>query len=423
MSNKEERMKRNLFFPLTCAVIVATLSACTETSTTPPPQGDGIPITSEVVWTVAHREANVSMNTIRFDASGQFGIALSYYDGRGSFTTDKGNTWQPVNLIQWIGQTGSFDFGLPTIADAQTAWLEVIRMQDRRLFLGSTISGGRTWTFKEFPHSEIFNKSIRLSVSTIYAFQRRQFADWGLWRQRKDFYLSVDGGSSWSPRSLPHYVIDMALAAAKTIIAATASDSTRYATSSLLISTDEGLSWKTTYTDTLWYFHYVFFPTPSEGIAIAARYRTDIDSTRLRQAVFRTSNGGNTWTKTYEFNMPWRDKYSSSIMSAAILFAVPPTWILHIHYSFTGSGGINIDRYRSDDNGLTWAYLENLRGYYYEPAFAPPDWKVGIRGNQLTQDGGRTWQVKPWLITQAFFTSPYEVFAVKDSMILRGVAP
>ncbi|MBM4170183.1 MAG: exo-alpha-sialidase [Ignavibacteria bacterium] len=415
-------MKRSLFFAFLCVVIAATLSACSEMSTTPP-HGERTPITTDVAWTVIHREPKISLNSIRFDPSGQFGIALSYYDGRGSYTTDKGNSWQPLNLTQWLGQAGSFDFGKPTIADAQTAWLEVSSIQDRRLFLGSTSNGGHSWTFKEFPHSDIFNTSIRSSLSTICVFQRGQLADWGSWSRRREFYISVDGGTSWSQRSLPDYVVDMALVEGRTIVTATASDSTRYAISSLLISTDEGQSWRTVLRDTLWYFHGVFFPTPSAGIVIAARYRTDIDSTRLRQAVFRTLDAGNTWTKTYEFSIPWRDKYYSSIMSAAILFAVPPTWILHIHYSFTGSGGLNIDRYRSDDNGLTWAYLENLRGYYYEPAFAPPDWKVGIRGNQMTQDGGRTWQVKSWLITRAIFPNPYEVFAVKDSLILRGTAP
>ncbi len=409
------------------AVISVVMLACQEERIISPehipPEKEKIPITLDIAWKVIHTDPNVQFNAIRFDPSGIFGMAYSW-DGRGLFTNDGGSTWRPLDLTQWLGL--SVSFSEVTIADTRTAWISAYRMQEERLFFGSTEDAGNTWSFKEFPHNKMFQvaATIRPSNSTIYVFESAGLAfEWWPWDRKKAFYVSVDGGTSWSQRSVSDYILDIAAISPRTIMAAVASDSTRNAVSSLLISNDDGASWRTSLTDTLWYFHHVYFTTPSEGIAVAARYRSDMDSTRLRQAVFRTSDGGNSWNKTHEFSIPWRGKYFGSRTGAGIIFAVPPTWILEVSYSFTGSGGFNIDRYRSDDNGQTWAYLEHLRGYYYAPAFAPPEWKIGIRGNQMTQDGGRTWQVKPWLITRAFFTSPYEVFAVKDSLILRGVAP
>jgi|GEM_PF-6539163 len=416
-------MKRNLFLPFLCAVIAAGLSSCSETSAPPPPQGDGIPITSEVVWTAIHSDRNVQFQTVRFDPSGTFGMAYSW-DGRGASTHDGGKTWRPFDLTQWLGHSDGFSY--VTIADTRTAWLNAYDIQNTRMFFGLTEDAGNTWTFKEFPHMSAFQfaGALRPSKNAIYVRESATpsfGAHW--WDKKRVLFVSLDGGASWSRRSTSDYILALAAVSPGTIMAAVASDSTRYAVSSLLISSDDGASWRASLTDTLWYFHGMHFATPTEGIAVAARYRTDMDSSRLTQAVFRTSDGGTSWKKTYELSVPWRGEYYSSRTAAGVLFAVPPVWMLNVSYSFTGSGGSNIDRYRSDDNGLTWAYLENLRGYYYEPAWAPPDWKIGIRGNQMTQDGGRTWQVKPWLITQAFFTTPYEVFAVKDSLILRGVAP
>jgi len=415
-------MKIDRLLPISLLVLSFVMSACQKDEIIPPEE-EKTPISNEILWTVIQQDRNLAFQTIHFDPSGMFGMAYSG-DGRGYSTHDAGKTWRAFNLTQWLDQSGGFSYA--TIADTKMAWMNAYDIHGSRMFFGSTEDAGNTWTFKEFPYTRTFQipAAIRPSNKAIYVFESASLPfEWSPWYRKRSMFVSLDGGASWGQRSLADYILAVAPVTASTIMVAAASDSTRYAISSLFISSDNGATWKPSLTDSLWYFHGIHFATSTQGIAVAARYRTDMDSSRLAQAVFRTLDGGITWKKTYELSVPWRGKDYASRTTAGILFAAPPVWVLDISYSFTGSGGLNIDRYRSDDNGLNWAYLENLRGYYYEPAFAPPDWKVGIRGNQMTQDGGRTWHVKSWLITRAFFTSPYQVFAVKDSLILRGTAP
>lgn len=403
------------------AVISVVMLACQEERIISPehipPEQEKIPITRDIAWKVIHTDPNVQFHAIQFDPSGNFGMAYSVLDGRGYYTNNRGSTWRQFDLTKRVGLPANFS--QVTIADTRTAWISARSTDYTQLFFGLTRDGGTTWIFKPFTGGLIRPWGVaRPSADHIFV-----FGSDGEGRLLRSLWVSNDAGGSWNEKPMSAYVVGLAAPTPQIVVALVANERSPLANSAILVSSDGTSSWKTAYADTVWYFHTVHLATALDGIAVAARYKSDMHSNRLRQAFFRTNDGGNTWSLSFEFSIPWRGPYYSSRTGGHMIFSSPPTWLMGITYQFTGSGGINLDHYRSDDNGQTWAYLENLRGYYYAPTFSPPDWKIGIRGNQMTQDGGRTWQVKPWLITRAFFTSPYEVFAVKDSLILRGTAP
>lgn len=193
--------------------------------------------------------------------------------------------------------------------------------------------------------------------------------------------------------------------------------------SALYYSNDGGTSWKkanidTTGSGTGYRYYWTQFLSTKTAIC-AATWSTPAPQTLV--GIFRTADGGANWERVYQTAL----LYTSRGGGAVFVLARSPRVLLR---TITDDNRFMYFTYNSDDDGLTWIPTGSWAGSsqpysYYTPTFAPPDWRIGISGPWMTQDGGKSWNQKSWYVANAAFLNAYEVIGVRDSVILRGTAP
>jgi len=126
-------------------------------------------------------------------------------------------------------------------------------------------------------------------------------------------------------------------------------------------TTDGGLTWKQsdklTANDKSLHERFGFSVAIDSDLVVAGAYRVDDDGSRSGSSyIFRTTDGGLTWTQTGELATPARDHEFG--ISVAISGDVA---VLGTHYNDdldSGSGSAHV--FRTDDDGLTWAQTDVL---------------------------------------------------------------
>ncbi len=352
-----------------------------------------VPITSEIKWEVilTDSRANFGLGAgVAFDSSATFGLVR----GSGGWfrTVDGGRNWF---FLEALGSGPQLNIVSPTVA---YAWRPPVRTED----------GGKTWYALSGP----FSASAGFEPAAEYV----AFA----W-ENQNLWRTEDGGRSWTATSLSKRVIDVTSANGKNIVAVVQDSSSEV----LFFSADAGRSWERGAVDTTtlrnsgrgWLFQAARMRDSEIGVAGASTFRDASDSSlNVRtEGIFRTSDGGRTWEKVFEFRV---------LGNALISFthAKFPRW----HILARSGSRLNPKAYVSEDDGRTWEAGADgdFRVYdYYRPSFAPPDWRIGIAGPYMTQDGGKTWTERSWYVRNAAFLNAYEVIGVRDSVILRGTAP
>jgi len=235
-------------------------------------------------------------------------------------------------------------------------------------------------------------------------------------------WKTENAGNSWTQIGKPEGDI-YGLATVDGINLVVGSSPLLSAVTTLYYSSDGGNSWAkanidTTGSSTGYRYYSTRFLSAMTAICVA-RWSTANRQTLV--GIFRTTDGGASWKKVYESLVPYRPGGPA----IDFLLARSPRLLLRVSVD---DARFNYFTYNSDDDGLTWTATGNWFGgdqpySYYTPTFAPPDWRIGISGPWMTQDGGKSWTKKSWYVANAAFLNPYEVIGVRDSVILRGTAP
>ncbi len=346
---------------------------------------------------------------VHFDPSGKFGYAIGRdfidrYKDRCLVTRDGGKTWPEDFECKLRGMV---------FLDSTTGY------RTHTPFYKTT-DGGQTVT----PMSIPVDGSLRpISANTLILFPSDD---------RRSLLKSDDGGFSWQRIALPkeRFWVD-SFDGRNIIVIGKSDEGLRYG-KHILYSSDGGATWTLANIDTTeftrssvdWQLSRVQFSNSTHAHAVVTVMLEDaLELYKKRRVVLlRTIDSGRTWHKAHETEVTARygDRYSMGITTHFPL-AKSPQWIWNVVYDDRRE---STKSYVSNDDGRMWEYAGEfgLGPPYqlYIPTFAPPNWKIGISGNLMTFDGGKTWTKMPWYVRAAAFIGPTEVIAVRDSLILKG---
>ncbi|MBM3300099.1 MAG: hypothetical protein FJ217_16660 [Ignavibacteria bacterium] len=372
----------------------------------PPPAPRQKPIIDSIDWkpitttSVDFRFWGASPR-IAFDPSGTLGFA------RGSSpswmrTTDGGKTWMGP-------EEGGLNIKVLS-KEVTYRWWPLAKSTD----------SGVTWNWLQLPDAD----------AQVLVVRSGDIAAWKttaptIWR-------TTDDGLGWLRVDLSGNVRSVA-----------SFDGSRFASAAngkLHISIDGRLTWQerpfvdATTPEAEWAFDAIWF-SDAQTLVSTAQSKDSVARANgyIRRGVFRSLDGGISWSEVHVRNMGWstyQTPYPTNTVGYS--FIDPRSWIILIVHK--GSSGMEVAYvFISDDEGNSCTDLPNL-GYlsgffnmYYKPAFAPPNWKVGLAGRYMTRDGGKTSSEQkewaPFYTSAAYFLNPYEVIALYNFTIYRGTAP
>jgi len=362
-----------------------------------------VPITSDVKWQVIFSDPRAKFGfrpTLAFDSSGTFGFAIG--DQQSYFrTTDGGGSWLVIPP-----DGGGWDLFITSKSVAY-----------RFYPFQRTDDAGKSWHTISTPTT--FGTIMPVTENLFYFFA---FDTVNGTSHRTTSWKTENGGNSWTQLGTPAGAT-FGLATADGInLVVSVQGSPVSLLSTLFYSNDGGTTWTkgnidTTGSGTGYRYYWTQFLSTKTAMCVAT-WSTPTPQTLV--GIFRTTDGGANWNKVYQTALP----YTSGGGAVFFLLARSPRLLVQVIINPARS---NYFTYNSDDDGLTWTATGNWFGgsqpySYYTPTFAPPDWRIGISGPWMTQDGGKTWTQKSWYVANAAFLSPYEVIGVRDTVILRGTA-
>ncbi len=311
------------------------------------------------------------------------------YSGRLSHTTDGGTSWQPSTRAagDYFGTLTALQF-----SDALHGWAvggggEVL----------ATTDGGLTWT------AQTSNTSAGLSA--VHFVDRSN--GWAVGDQGTIIHTS-DGGATWASQSsgTSYDLTGVTFTDAQTGWATgqTFTPYDDYSSGVILHTTDGGQHWTTQYASPF------DLNTMNAGVAFSAVTFTDAqdgwavgetqgsDSTFNSTVIMHTSDAGATWTKQLDFSPPY-----VSMEDDATLTSVACTDAEHA--VAVGYDDDNAEIWRTTNGGQTWTRVaQKLWPRYGQPSLsdvvfadATHGWAVG--GGEFgraayiihTSDGGATW--------------------------------
>ncbi|WP_242929171.1 YCF48-related protein [Pontibacter vulgaris] len=308
-------------------------------------------------------------------------------------TTDGGETWTPLSNR--------------LVPDA--AYSLYFLNENVGFFAGDngaihkTTDGGHTWQWISFQNARIDATSIYgihfINVNVGYATGARG-----------RIVKTTDGGITWTEYAFTYNNIgDMAFP----------SSTTGYALGSELYkTTDKGATWKTVNTgldESMNYYRLAQFFSADTGYVVAHEgfYSNSIDQ------LFRTNDGGNTWTKlslhTYGIRISsiyflnnrigyvCTDSYSGNGFLKTVdggktwqrISSFTGATKMHFIDVNNGFAILNGDLYRTTNGGLNWTKIYEVYGSF--TAFSFVNDKVGYISAEYgvvlkTKDGGATWE-------------------------------
>ena len=343
--------------------------------------------------------------------AGAFGIFFKSKDG--------GRTWS---------ETGSGPLGANAGHPIDIA---VDPNDENTIYLDSYIGGvfkstdgGNTWITDAFGYSGAETKAVAVSADG-----KKVFAS-----GRSGIFSSEDKGVNWTPIGLGDVSLDEleAIAPHPTDLNKILLGDSQNAQSSIFLSTDGGMVWKTVFmlngvtdsqardltgavafTDIKW-----SKSNPDVAFASSVKqslYHDSEDSTGW--GVFKSTDGGMTWANKQNGIPGFKNTWSLDI---------DPT-DEKIIYAATNDSGI----IKSIDGGETWTQINNGLGTI-EPfrsiSVCPANTQVVLAGNEggqifRTADGGKNWQIvssdlKPGSIVSIIFnpiSSTHQVYAGEDA--------
>jgi len=165
-------------------------------------------------------------------------------------------------------------------------------------------------------------------------------------------FKSTDGAASWTQVLAPDLGI-YALAAADSMVYAGAYD--YYGGEpTIYVSHDSGASWTAvfSYPHTIAWTSAAIDPGNSQ-VAMLGGYLDDADLGLRRGMVYRTGDGGLTWTPVLT---PSTSNAGGAVYEVLIHPMTPTLWLASVYDELTGASTI----YRSPDAGFTWPYSSTL---------------------------------------------------------------
>jgi len=376
------------------------LEGCEKSPTSPPAERPPSAITSDVKWEVAFTDprANFSFRpTVQFDSSGTLGFAI----GEQTYlrTTDGGRSWLTI----------------PPDGGGWNLFITSKSVAYRFYPFQRTDDAGKSWRTISTPTTFGTIMPVTENLFYFFAFDTLNGTSHGT-----TSWKTENGGNSWTQLGTPEGAT-FGLATADGInLVVSVQASPVSLLSTLYYSNDGGTTWTkgnidTTGSGTGYRYYWTQFLSTKSAICVAT-WSTPTPQTLV--GIFRTTDSGANWNEVYQTAVP----YTSGGGGVFFLLARSPRLLVQV---IIDPARFDSETYNSDDDGLTWISTGRWLGpySYYTPTFAPPDWRIGISGPWMTQDGGKTWTEKSWYVANAAFLNAYEVIGVRDSVILRGTAP
>ncbi|QBZ97136.1 T9SS type A sorting domain-containing protein [Flavobacterium sangjuense] len=316
-----------------------------------------------------------------------------------SKTINGGTNWTTGSI--GVGNTTGLGIGNITAVDASTAWVSTFPTGSTSAQQGvyKTIDGGTTWTRQT---TAAFSSSPSLSFCNfVYFFDANNGVCMGDKRGGYfEIYTTTNGGTNWTRTPSAN-------------IAASATDygytGKYYANGNtvwfgtdggeLMRSTDKGLNWtKITTpipdfgggTDTTSIAEFAFSDN-NNGFILKETYDGLPTPTFLETELFRTADGGATWTPV---------TFGTGIFHGALAFAGPGMLVTG------GSSDGNFGSSYSLNNGLTWTAIDGLS----HTCLALKSDTLGWGGGFATTGVGGAFKFNNTLGTPSFNAAKFKVF-------------
>lgn len=370
------------------------------------PPEDADPTREEVEWKAIATYPGVQLSRVSFDPTGTFGLVSGYASNEARYyrSNDGGKTW-----IQGDSRLGGMRLMSPTVG-----YLIYPPLQ-------KTEDGGRTFTTLSLPTAWGEFIPITSAVGFFFGIDTTGIDTTVIWK-------TVNGGVTWTVLYRGKRESRLSTLDGNRIIILARDATPQFYPKSILTTTDGGTTWSSGKIDTTafgvspieWFLHSLAVSTVDVGVVAASTLKDSADKAMSKRTgvLLRTTDGGQTWKKVYEFFVPWR----LGRFSMEFLLVHSPKWLMVVNedtYRFRYSTYISYDEGNTWGYGQTWDGMDNPFSYH-KPTFAPPSYDVGISGPWMTRDGGRTWVQKPWYVQAAAFLNATELIGVRDSLILRG---